>query len=101
MLLFHGPELKFPEVEMHCLYGRSVKTSGRLVYEGQSFPDNPPKVVMDDGDGTVNRRSLEAFLPWMRQKSKPVKRVVLDKVGHINILKDKRVIQYVLELAKN
>ena len=93
------PELQFPEVEMHCLYGQSVKTSGRLVYD--DFPDQPPKVVADDGDGTVNRRSLEAFLPWMQHASKLVRRLVLDKVSHTNILKDKRVIQYVLELARN
>ena len=95
------PDLKFPDVELHGLYALGMDTTGHLLYKTHDFTDNELTVVPDDGDGTVNRRSLEAFLPWMQHASKLVRRLVLDKVGHTNILKDKRVIQYVLELARN
>ncbi|XP_076447791.1 lysosomal phospholipase A and acyltransferase-like [Babylonia areolata] len=99
-------DLKFPGVEMHCLYGVGVKTPGRLVYKGEAFPDHAPEVEADDGDGTVNRRSLEAFIPWQQQQqqqhgssSRPVKSLRLEQVSHIGILKDRQAIQYVLNVA--
>ncbi|XP_076452446.1 lysosomal phospholipase A and acyltransferase-like [Babylonia areolata] len=96
-------DLRFPGVEMHCLYGVDVPTPGKLVYSGHAFPDDDPTVVTDDGDGTVNLRSLEAIKePWREQVQRGiVKLYPLVKVKHLGILKDRRVIDYILRLASN
>ncbi|KAL8581134.1 hypothetical protein ACOMHN_033582 [Nucella lapillus] len=95
-------DMKFPGLEMHILYGKSVKTPGKLTYTRNEFPDHAPQMVPDDGDGTVNLRSLEAFRPWMNQQrgsSRPVRSLVLEKVNHRGILKDPRAIRYVIDVA--
>ena len=91
--------MKFPEVELHVLYGLGVKTASHLLYKTNDFTDSDLTVMTDDGDGTVNRRSLEAFLPWMQQHSKLVTAKKIDSVQHFDLVKNKEVFEYVLDLA--
>lgn len=52
--------------EVHCLYGTGIKTPGKFTWNKIShFPDSQPdNTVYDDGDGTVNIRSLETCKSW-------------------------------------
>lgn len=57
---------------------------------------------VDDGDGTVSRRSLEAYLPWREvHPAKVTKPLMVPNVNHIDILKDEKVLRYVLQVATN
>ena len=93
------PDLKFPDVELHGLYALGMDTTSHLLYKTHNFTDNELTVVPGDGDGTVNRRSLEAFLPWTEQDSKLVVAKKLHHVQHFDLVKNKEVIEYVLDLA--
>lgn len=49
-----------PGVPVHCFYGNIKKSVVEtLEYDEGDFPDNPSKLVMGDGDGTVNVESLK------------------------------------------
>ena len=62
--------LKPPGVEVHCLHGKGVDTPGTLHYSVKQWYDNQPDVVFDDGDGTVNMRSLLGCLRWQGKMGK-------------------------------
>lgn len=62
----HNLTYPLPRVgfQIHCLYGTGKDTDEGYVYDVKSFnataPPAPKKVLMGDGDGTVNLQSLEA-----------------------------------------
>lgn len=51
--------------QVHCIYGYDVDTPERFFWAKGYFPDYQPSTIYGDGDGTVNRRSLEACAKWM------------------------------------
>lgn len=85
-----------PGVEVHCLYGKNVNTVDRIKYRKSAIPTPTeiPKLIYGDGDGTVNIRSLEACLKWRTFQNQPVVAQSFDKVDHMGVLNDKRVLNY-------
>ena len=59
-----------PEIESHQIYGTQMPTPGVLLYNTRTFPDLQPVVLPDDGDGTVNIRSVLAFKNGKKNKLK-------------------------------
>ncbi|XP_041375530.1 phospholipase A2 group XV-like [Gigantopelta aegis] len=92
-------DLKPPMVDVYCLHGTNVSTPGMLNYSEGQWPDSQPTVVPDNGDGTVNIRSLQGCLAW--QKSQKVVHKVFNKVEHTEILMDKDVIDYLKTILKS
>lgn len=90
-------DVKAPQVEMHCLYGSKVDTPGALQFPPNGFPDTYPKTIPDDGDGTVNMRSLEACLAWSGKQKQAVKHSVLEGAEHMAILSDQRTLRYITD----
>ncbi|CAH1105701.1 unnamed protein product [Psylliodes chrysocephalus] len=89
-----------PGVEVHCLYGSSVDTVERLYYKPGTFLDGYPTLIYGDGDGTVNRRSLEGCLHWRSLQKQKVFVQELPKVDHLQILHDKTMLKYISEVIK-
>ena len=87
-----------PGVEVHCLYGVSVDTVERLFYKPGTWLDGYPTLINGDGDGTVNRRSLEGCLHWKTLQKQNVLWKALPTVDHMQILKDKNVLEYISNL---
>ena len=58
-----------PGVEVYCIYGSKVLTPEKLSWAKGYFPDYQPVIVYGDGDGTVNRRSLEACKMWNKENN--------------------------------
>ncbi|RUS89695.1 hypothetical protein EGW08_002513 [Elysia chlorotica] len=92
-------DLTPPGVRVHCLHGSGIPTDGTLVYAPGSFPDGTPAVVSDDGDGTVNTRSLEACTGWSGQQKQPVSHTVLPHVEHLAILRDPQALKYIVQVG--
>ncbi|KAL3282550.1 hypothetical protein HHI36_005730 [Cryptolaemus montrouzieri] len=92
-------DFKPPGVEVHCLYGTQVDTVERLYYKPGTWLDGYPTLVMGNGDGTVNLRSLEGCLLWRNMQSQNIYSVPLAKVDHLGILSDKNVLQYISDLV--
>lgn len=46
--------------------------SGVLMYDKSSWFNSQPKIIPDNGDGTVNVRSLRACLNWQKQQKQPI-----------------------------
>ncbi|KAI5708748.1 hypothetical protein M8J76_002447 [Diaphorina citri] len=88
-----------PGVEVHCLHGSRVSTPGKLVYAKNKFPDSP-QYVMDDGDGTVNLRSLQGCLAWSAKQAQPVNHMVFPGADHMTILSDKNMLAYMANLLR-
>ncbi|XP_048748762.1 phospholipase A2 group XV-like isoform X2 [Ostrea edulis] len=91
-------DLTPPGVKVHCLHGINVKTPGVLVYDKSSWYDSQPKIIPDNGDGTVNIRSLRGCLSWQKQQKQQVFHKEFPKVEHMSILQDPNIIQYLKQV---
>jgi lysophospholipase-3 len=54
---------------VHCIYGHNVETPELLTWAKGYFPDYQPTVTFGDGDGTVNRKSLEVCKKWQNKSA--------------------------------
>lgn len=90
-----------PGVEVHCLYGTGVPTVEKLYYKPGTWFDDNPTLVNGDGDGTVNRRSLEGCLRWMKLQKQNVFHKPLFQVDHMSILRDQNVLSYIADLVNS
>jgi len=92
-----------PGVEMHCLHGVGVDTTpGVLIYAAQTdWFDYAPSVINDDGDGTVNLRSLHGCLRWSGKQSAPVHHQEFkgSYSEHLKILKNPDVMAYIAKVV--
>ncbi|BHF75900.1 hypothetical protein SprV_0501899800 [Sparganum proliferum] len=85
--------------EVYCVHGSNVSTAAAMVYAPPStfvspFPDQSPTILFDDGDGTVNERSLAVCSRW-----KDVRYTVLPGADHLGIVRDPRFLQQLLDIA--
>jgi lysophospholipase-3 len=71
----------------------------RLIYKPQTFPDGYPGFLYGDGDGTVNKRSLEGCLNWQGKQKKNVYHQTFSSLDHMSILRDERVLTYIETLV--
>lgn len=63
---------EYPDIPTHCIYGLGVPTPQNFTWAKGYFPDYQPSIVYGDGDGTVNRRSLEVCKGWQNQHGEDV-----------------------------
>nr|XP_053644998.1 phospholipase A2 group XV-like isoform X2 [Cherax quadricarinatus] len=89
-----------PGVEIHCLHGEEVKTVEKLIYAEGQFPDNPV-IVYGGGDGTVNTLSAQRCLNWSDKQKNKIYYKTFSGVDHMQILRDKGSIGYIVELLSN
>ncbi|KAF5269291.1 hypothetical protein FQR65_LT02592 [Abscondita terminalis] len=90
-----------PGVEVHCLYGVNVPTVERLYYKPGTWLDGYPVLINGDGDGTVNRRSLEGCILWQSLQKQPVHVLPLPGVDHMTILNHPEVLKYIANLVNS
>lgn len=83
-----------PGVEVHCLHGYGIPTPGSLVYTDNMWPDAQPKVIADEGDGTVNIRSLKGCLHWVGKQKQKVYHQQFKGAEHMEILDNKDILAY-------
>jgi lysophospholipase-3 len=91
-------ELKPPEIESHEIYGSQMPTPGVLLYNNRTFPDLPPVVLPDNGDGTVNIRSLLGFTNWQGKQKDDIHSFEIPGVDHLAILRHPMTINYVIQV---
>lgn len=93
-------DLQAPNVEVHCLYGYGIDTPETFEWSKTWFPNYQPKTNYGDGDGTVNRRSLEACGKWQHKNgNKKVLLYPLKNVEHTDILARSEVIKLIKKIA--
>lgn len=85
--------LRAPGVELHCLHGTNVSTPGQFIYTKKTWKVSSPETIPDNGDGTVNTRSLVGCLRFKDKQSQPVYHKVFDKAEHMQILNRKDVME--------
>uniref|UniRef100_A0A336K1X7 Centrosomal protein of 97 kDa n=1 Tax=Culicoides sonorensis TaxID=179676 RepID=A0A336K1X7_CULSO len=83
-----------PGVEVHCIYGSGVPTVEVLKYSTPDLSGNP-KLLLGDGDGTVNIRSLRGCEQWRLEQKQPVNTLEIPGGEHIKILAVPTAIQYI------
>lgn len=83
-----------PGVEVHCLYGQGISTIQQLIYKTNKFPDQP-LFTYEDGDGTVNLRSLQYCHTWITKQKQEVHAQGFEGSDHMVILRDPRVLNYI------
>ena len=93
-------DLRPPNVPVHCIYGHTIVTPKTFVYTKSQFPDTQPSIVYEQGDGTVNMRSLEVCSHWATQQPQPVVTHLIDGLGgeHIEILKSLDMVEHVRQV---
>ncbi|KAG5328630.1 PAG15 phospholipase, partial [Acromyrmex charruanus] len=89
-----------PGVEVHCLYGNKVDTVEKLYYKPGTSINGYPKLIVGDGDGTVNIRSLEACTLWQRSQVQKIYNQSFPGVDHTEILRNSDVLAYIKTVLK-
>lgn len=84
--------LTAPGVEMHCLHGSNVSTPATFIYSNKTWHEGCPNTTYDNGDGTVNMKSLLGCLRFKQKQ--PVYHQVFDGAEHMEILNRQDVISY-------
>lgn len=91
-----------PAVEVHCLYGVNVKTPGAFSYLDlpASCPwyDYQPHVIYEDGDGTVNLRSLVGCERWAKTQKQGVFMKNFTGAEHLEMLQRVDIQQYIKDV---
>lgn len=64
-------------------------------YKKDDVTDDTPKLVMGVGDGTVNRRSLQACHHWVGYQTSNISTLALKGVDHMGVLVNKDVLSYI------
>lgn len=98
--------IKFPDVDLHCIYGTGVSTERQLVYKSDKDFPTKPKVIYDtNGDSSVNLESLEYCLKWKDIKQYQFNSLKIDNGDHLAILKQKKFLDYlkteIIKLSKH
>lgn len=86
-----------PNVKMYCFHGSGRSTPGTLIYPEGYFPDYTPEITEDDGDGTVNIRSLEGCQRWKAKQERPINYQVFSHAEHNGILGDARLTRALID----
>ncbi|CAD5212350.1 unnamed protein product [Bursaphelenchus xylophilus] len=88
-----------PGVPVHCIYGHAVQTPEFFQWAKGYFPDYQPVITYGDGDGTVNRVSLEICKGWKgNNQGRDVTVHEIENADHMAILADLRTIQLIKDL---
>ncbi len=97
--LLPAPSLTIgPGVPVLCLYSTGVDTPRSFDYRGGDFSQSP-KVIVDDGDGTVNAPSLRLCEQWAATQPEPVEVQTFQGVSHSDMIMDARVIALVVNAS--
>lgn len=56
-------------LQVYCIYGSKLTAPSTLVYKKGQFPDMPPTKTFEEGDGTVNIRSLQVCDNWKTESN--------------------------------
>ena len=86
-----------PNVPTYCFYGLGVPTPASFEY-ANGLDMLPTDVGFGDGDGTVNRPSLEVCLRWANGSYR-FQSTVFQEVGHSAILSDAMVLQSIKRIV--
>lgn len=89
-----------PNVEIHCLYSSQMPTIERMIYKSDDLTANPD-LVMGNGDGSVNIRSLEGCTYWRGLQKKPITTLEIPKSEHFAVLGHPQIVSYVLDVLVN
>ena len=92
-------QLSAPEVHVFSVYGLGVDTMEKAIYNNGFETD--PEEVFGDGDGTVNRNSLEVPLRWTSQQSEPVESKIFPGECHGCLLVDPNAIEFITKIIVN
>ncbi|XP_055638226.1 phospholipase A2 group XV-like [Toxorhynchites rutilus septentrionalis] len=87
-----------PGVELHCLYGVGTPTVEMLNYEKSYDLTGKPTLVNGDGDGTVNKRSLEACKHWSAKQKQPIFVQEFQGTDHMAILANLNVLDSIVKV---
>ena len=86
-----------PNVPTYCIYGLGIPTPETFVYD-EGFPDTQPSILFGDGDGVVNKQSLEVCALWANS-SYPFNRTVFPGLTHFTITTDLTVLRIIGEVV--
>uniref|UniRef100_A0A0K0EFY7 Lecithin:cholesterol acyltransferase family protein n=1 Tax=Strongyloides stercoralis TaxID=6248 RepID=A0A0K0EFY7_STRER len=82
-----------PDIQTHCINGIGIKTPEIYKWSELYYPDYPPNTVINgDGDGTVNKKSLDICKMWSKDSNK----VTVDEIentNHVDILYHSKTIE--------
>lgn len=81
-----------PGVEVYCFYGVGLPTPVTYVYD-EEFPNaDPVDMLYDDGDDTVDSRSMSLCKRWVGQQDHPVHVKELNGLPHLDMVFSPRVL---------
>lgn len=86
-----------PNVPTYCFYGLGFPTVETAVY-GDGFPDTQPTFLFGEGDGIVNKASLEVCQQW-ENSDYPFNRTIFQGYDHFNITYDIAILESIRDIV--
>lgn len=93
-----------PGVEIHCIYGKSVKTHSASVFDDEYLFPNKPNILKGDGDGTVNLVSASTCERWRKtskERGLNFTSTIFDGIIHRNLVRDVKVVDHVVSILND
>uniref|UniRef100_A0A4W4GB54 Phosphatidylcholine-sterol acyltransferase n=1 Tax=Electrophorus electricus TaxID=8005 RepID=A0A4W4GB54_ELEEL len=92
--------LPTPGVEVYCFYGVGLPTPVTYVY-GEEFPDaDPVDILYDDGDDTIDSRSMSMCKRWIGQQEQQVHVTEFKGMPHLDIVFNHIVLATIQEILE-
>ncbi|KAG9272009.1 phosphatidylcholine-sterol acyltransferase [Astyanax mexicanus] len=92
--------LPTPGVEVYCFYGVGLPTPVTYIYD-EEFPNSDPiDFVYDDGDDTVDSRSMRMCQRWIGKQEQPVYVTEFKGLPHLDIVFNHNVLTTIQEILE-
>ncbi|XP_062317813.1 phosphatidylcholine-sterol acyltransferase [Osmerus eperlanus] len=93
--------LPAPGVEVYCFYGVGLPTPVTYIYD-EEFPNaDPVDFLYDDGDDTVDSRSMGLCKRWINQQDKPVHVTEFNGMPHLDMVFDHKVLNLIQRILED
>lgn len=92
--------LPAPGVEVHCFYGVGRPTPVTYIYDEQFPNSDPVDYVYEDGDDTVESRSMSMCKRWIGEQERPVYTTEFSGMAHLDIVFNHDVLNAIQEVLE-
>lgn len=92
--------LPTPGVEVHCFYGVGLLTPVTYIYDEQFPNSDPVDFLYEDGDDTVDSRSMSRCKRWIGEQEQPVYVTEFSGMAHLDIVFNLDVLDAIQEILE-
>ena len=87
-----------PDVQFDCIHSTNIPTPETIHFRNMSdFPDGNYELIEGDGDGTVNRHSLEVCAEWASRWPDRIRSKVIRNTNHLGVISHPETLAHIAD----